>query len=255
MTPNSMAPPLSHVWSKAQIMFLTGDGLSLCQSVGAKEIYIDQKLLPKAWRDVWWGCRGRYSRPHKGRCYKIIKGMSWKSKLLGFFMLKFPPSALQLSSQSSSRGGSLWPCSRAPSFLLHPLDPPLPSLEAVWGHFPIWKITARDQPLNLFQDLRSEMEFFLAIKIFKQKLCWQKCVGLLALSAFGYILLHGMMQFLSIPTEAQFKKFPIFSDGWTCFFRRSQLILCVCCYYYLHSLRSKIQRIIIRRKNTIISGL
>lgn len=99
------------------------------------------------------------------------------------------------------------------------------------------------------------MEFFLAIKIFKQKLCWQKCVGLLALSAFGYILLHGRMQSLSIPTEAQFKKFPIFSDGWTCFSQRSQLILCVCCYYYLHSLRNKIQRIIIRRKNTIISGL
>lgn len=126
MRPNSMVPPLLLVWTKAQIMLLTDDWLSLCQSVGAKEIYMDQKLLPKAWRDVWWRCRGRYSRPHKGRCYKIIKGMSWKCKLLGFFMLKFPPSALQLSSHNSSRGGSPWSCSRI-SFLLHPLDPPLPS--------------------------------------------------------------------------------------------------------------------------------
>lgn len=102
--------------------------LSLCQSVGAKEIYTDQKLLPKAWRDVWCGCRGRYSRAHKDRCYKIIKGTSRKCKLQGFFYAETSLSALQLSLQNSSRGGSLWSCLRTASFLLHPPDPPLPSL-------------------------------------------------------------------------------------------------------------------------------
>lgn len=38
------------------------------------------------------------------------------------------PSASQISSQSSSRGGSSWSCLKNASFLLHPVDPPLPSL-------------------------------------------------------------------------------------------------------------------------------
>lgn len=88
------------------------------------------------------------------------------------------------------------------------------------------------------------MDFFLAKKILKQKLSWQKWMGLLALSLhLCNILLHRMMQSLSISTEARTKIFVVFSDGQTCFSQTLQLTLHVCCYYYVHSLRKKTQRI------------
>lgn len=187
--------------------------------------------VPEASAKIFFGVG---SRPHKARCYKTIKGISWNFKFCWFFfMLRVPPATLQLSRQNSSRGGDPGSCSRIDSFLLHPLEPPLP-LEAVWGHFPIWKITAGDQPLDLLEDLRGEMGFFLAIKIFKQKLWLNSETQKFGRNVWVYWLcLHldtfWMMQALSIPTEAQIENFPVFfSDGWGWFSQRSQLIQCVC---------------------------
>lgn len=164
--------------------------------------------VPEASAKIFFGVG---SRPHKARCYKTIKGISWNFKFCWFFfMLRVPPATLQLSRQNSSRGGDPGSCSRIDSFLLHPLEPPLP-LEAVWGHFPIWKITAGDQPLDLLEDLRGEMGFFLAIKIFKQKLCWQKCMGLLALPAFRYILNDASLVY---PNRSTNWEFPCFFFWW-----------------------------------------